>query len=67
MRERSVNMLLRWALLLLIWHMLLLGIVSFLAIFVIVIAKSFNLSVDYYVPAKEVAEVEAASRKGVTA
>ena len=50
-----------------IWHMVILGIVGFLAIFVIVIAKSFNLDVDYYVPAKEVADIEAASRQGVTA
>jgi cytochrome o ubiquinol oxidase subunit 1 len=48
-----------------IWHMWLLAAVSFLAVLVIVIVKSCNLDVDYYVTAKEVAQTEAACRKGV--
>jgi cytochrome o ubiquinol oxidase subunit 1 len=50
-----------------IWHMWLLAAIGFLGIFVFLIAKSFNLDVDYYVTAKEVTDIETACRKGATA
>jgi len=44
----------------LIWHMWPLAALSFVAMLVAVIKHTFNYHRDYYIPATEVAEVEAA-------
>ena len=51
----------------LIWHMWLLAGLSFVALIGATIAHSFNYNRDYYIPADEVAEVEARRGEEVTA
>jgi cytochrome o ubiquinol oxidase subunit 1 len=48
-----------------IWEMPLIAVVSGLAMFAFVIARTFNFNIDYYVPAAEVAATEAKLRHGV--
>ncbi|MDP9569716.1 MAG: cytochrome o ubiquinol oxidase subunit I [Agrobacterium cavarae] len=47
----------------LVWHIWWLAAASMLAIIVVSIAHTFNYNRDYYIPAKDVAEVEAARTK----
>ncbi|CFO04918.1 ubiquinol oxidase subunit I [Bordetella pertussis] len=42
----------------LIWHMWWLAIVGFLGMIVSFVVRSYDRDVDYYVPAKEVEEIE---------
>ena len=49
-----------------VWHMLIPGIIGFLAIIFIMIFKSFNTDVDYYVKADQVREIEMAHMKEAT-
>ena len=49
----------------LVWHMLIPGIIGFIGIIATVIVKTFNTDVDYYVPAKQVHDIEMAHLKEV--
>ena len=48
-----------------VWHMWIPGIVGIAGVFVLAALKTFNLDVDYYVPAKEVHDIELAHFKEV--
>jgi cytochrome o ubiquinol oxidase subunit I len=46
-----------------IWHMLIPGIIGVAGMFICVVLKTFNLDVDYYVPGKQVHDIELAHYK----